>query len=297
MGSSSVCAIPPGCTKTQTEPTGTCHHRVVTDLLSAVEDIVVEVAQTIVVPRWRSLEAGDVEEKSPGDLVTVADVEAEHALSRRLADLLPGSAVVGEEAAAADPSVLDRIGESDDIWIIDPVDGTGNFADGDPDFGIMVAQVSAGEIVRAWIHLPIHETTFVAERGAGTARNGTALRLGGVEIDASRLTGAVKTRFLPDDVRTAVTAGLERVAPLDPSTICSAVEYGRIATGDLDYLLYWRTLPWDHAPGALVVAEAGGVARRLEGDSYRVGDSRDGLLVAHSDDAWHQLRGSLLAGI
>lgn len=268
------------------------------DLLSTVETIIAEVTEELIIPRWRSLEAGDIEEKEPGDVVTVADIEAERALTSRLAELIPGSVVVGEEAVAADPSVLAAIGGADDLWIVDPIDGTGNFAAGSPDFGVMVAQVTGGDIVRSWIHLPIREETFLAERGFGATLNGQRLApRDDEEADPHDVSGMVKTRFLPADVRALVERGLPRIGPLDPSTICSAVEYGRIATGDLDYILYWRTFPWDHAPGALLVQEAGGVAKRVEGDDYRVGDERTGLLVTRGQRTWDLTRSTLLADL
>lgn len=265
------------------------------DLIPSVAAIIREVTEELIVPRWRSLEAGDIEEKEPGDVVTVADIEAERALTPRLASLVPGSAVVGEEAVAADPSVLAAIGDADDVWIVDPIDGTGNFAAGSPDFGVMVAQVARGEIVRSWIHLPIRSETFVAEHGAGATLNGEQLALGDDHSDPLDVSGVVKTRFLPAEIKVLVEQGLPSIGPLDPSTICSAVEYGRIATGDLDYILYWRTYPWDHAPGALLVREAGGVAKRVEGDDYRVGDARDGLLVTRGQPTWDLTRSTLLA--
>lgn len=267
------------------------------DLPSAVQTIIDEVTEELIVPRWRALGTGDIEEKSPGDIVTVADVEAERAMAPRLAALIAGSAVVGEESVAADASVLDALATADDVWIVDPIDGTGNFAAGSPDFGVMVAQVSHGETVRAWIHLPVRGETFQAERGAGATLNGTQLALDDTATDPRHVSGVVKTRFLPPDVRVLVEQGVPRVGPLDPSTICSAVEYGRVATGDLDYVLYWRTYPWDHAPGALLVQEAGGAAKRLEGDGYRVGDDRTGLLVARGSRTWELTRSTLLADL
>ena len=138
-------------------------------------------------------------------------------------------------------------------------------------------------------------TESAAQRGA--TRNGVRLRLRDGHADPQAISGVVKTRFLPAEVRALVEQGLPRVGPLDPSTICSAVEYGRIATGDLDYILYWRTYPWDHAPGALLAQEAGGVAKRVEGDDYRVGDERTGLLVARGPDTWDLTRATLLAAL
>ncbi len=267
------------------------------DLIDDVSVLIAEVADELIVPRWRALDDADIREKQPGDLVTVADVEAEHALTPRLAALVPGSVVIGEEAVAADPTLLDGAGDLTDLWVVDPVDGTYNFTEGSPDFGVMVAQIRRGEVVRGWIHLPIHGETLVAELGGGASTNGTALRLGDGATDAGTISGAVKTRYLPDDVRPLVEAGIPRIGPLDPSTLCSAVEYRRVAHGEMDYVFYWQTNPWDHAPGSLIVAEAGGRSCRLDGQPYRVGDDHTGLLVARGEATWDLTRRSLLADL
>ena len=67
-----------------------------------------------------------------------------------------------------------------------------------------------------------------------------------------------------------------------------------IVAGRQDFVAFWRTLPWDHAPGALLVREAGGVVRRFDGSDYAVGDDRAGLLAAANDDIWHTVRSALL---
>src|SRR5690606_6840874 len=111
-------------------------------MLSAVARAVADVAAAEVMPRWRNLGAGDIAHKTgPDDLVTVADKAAEFALTARLAALLPGSTVVGEEAVAADPTVMQRLSEPGPVWVIDPIDGTAAFATGEPNFTLMVALV------------------------------------------------------------------------------------------------------------------------------------------------------------
>lgn len=99
----------------------------------AVAAIIREVARDEVLPRYKTLEAHEVRSKShPGDLVTAADEAAELALAARLRDLLPGSVVVGEEGTAANPGLLDRLTEDAPVWVLDPIDGTRNFAHGVP---------------------------------------------------------------------------------------------------------------------------------------------------------------------
>src|SRR5260221_5826879 len=89
-----------------------------------LERLIAEVAAEEVMPRFEKLEAGDVSEKSPGDLVTIADVATERRLTPALLDALPGSRVVGEEAAAADPRILERLVGDDPVLGVQSGDGT-----------------------------------------------------------------------------------------------------------------------------------------------------------------------------
>jgi fructose-1,6-bisphosphatase/inositol monophosphatase family enzyme len=99
-------------------------------MIDEVGELVRATARTAVLPRFRRLAAGEITEKAPGELVTVADREAEDLLSAGLLRLLPGSVVVGEEAVADDPAVLRRLAADGPVWLVDPLDGTRNFATG-----------------------------------------------------------------------------------------------------------------------------------------------------------------------
>ena len=123
----------------------------------AVLDLVKEVAEKVVTPRFRVPRAGEVDEKGPGDLVTVADRESERLLTRFLRDAYPDAVVLGEEAYAARPELLEEFQAAEHAFTVDPVDGTKNFVKGSPDHAVMVAEVRDGESVRAWIWQPQHE--------------------------------------------------------------------------------------------------------------------------------------------
>ena len=119
-------------------------------------------ARTEILPRFRQLGAGAVRAKSgPLDLVTDADEAAERRIAAGLAALFPGCAVVGEEAATADPALLRRLDGAELAFVVDPVDGTANFAAGVPVFGCMAAALVRGEIVAAWIHDPIGDLSLI----------------------------------------------------------------------------------------------------------------------------------------
>jgi fructose-1,6-bisphosphatase/inositol monophosphatase family enzyme len=247
--------------------------------LDRIADLVREVADQVHI----ALFGGDVghEEKSPGELVSRVDREAEVLLIEGLRDLTPGIAVVGEESASADQSVLSALHCDEPVWLVDPLDGTPQFLDGSPDHAIMLALVQTGRTLAAVIHQPQHRRTYMAEQGSGTWRDGTRLwREPAAAGDLALLRGGVLRRFLDDQARQAVESNASRFGDLTPATTCAGVEYPRIVEGEADFLLFWRTLAWDHAPGALLLTEAGGAALRPDGSPYYVNDHQMGLLAA-----------------
>ncbi|MEV6966900.1 inositol monophosphatase family protein [Hamadaea sp. NPDC051192] len=266
-------------------------------MLEQVETIVREVAEEVVLPKFRSLTAGEIEEKSPGELVTVADRASEVLLAKRLSALLPEAQIVGEEAVAADPGVLDRLAGDRPVWLIDPVDGTSNFAAGREPFGIMVALVRSGRPVLGVIYEPVPGAMTVAEEGSGTYVDGVRTRMGTEPLTLGELRGGILTRFLPDGVRERVEAGVSGLGAALPGFHCAAHEYREIVTGGEEFAFFWRSLPWDHAAGALIVREAGGVARRFDGTDYVVGDGRTGLLAARDQLSFELLREALVDGL
>ncbi len=108
--------------------------------LRNVADILREAGRLDIMPRFRNLTEGAVRMKTgPLDLVTEADEATEQRVTAALRGAFPGCLVIGEEAASADPSLLRGLGGADLAFVVDPVDGTANFASGLPLFGVMAA--------------------------------------------------------------------------------------------------------------------------------------------------------------
>lgn len=231
-----------------------------------------QVAAQVVTPRFRALATGEVMEKNPGDLVTVADREAEAMITRALQAAYPDAVILGEEAHSADPHLMERYLAAEHAFTLDPVDGTKNFVGGSPDHAVMCAEIRSGRTTRAWVWLPQYVTSWVAELGAGTWRNGERMR----------------TRAVPDGMpphgatsmwRLRGTA-LPGLPPMRLSWVCCGIDYPRLIEGETDYLLYGRSHPWDHVPGALLVTEAGGVIAHPDGTAYSPRSLQPGLVVA-----------------
>lgn len=253
-----------------------------TALDAAVGQLMRETAQSTLMRHYQNLATRDVTSKAADDVVTIADTESEVLLAQGLAGILPEATIVGEEAAHADPAVLDHLSDSL-CWIIDPLDGTNNFAAGKPPFGILLALAERGETIAGWIYDPLTDRLCHAHRGKGAWVNGERI--------AARPTGqtppvaAISLVFADPKRRAAL---LEHIAPhytLVDIPRCAAEQYPRIGLGVNDLSLFERTLAWDHAAGVLFLNEAGGKAARPDGSPYRVDRHLDHGLIGASSPA------------
>lgn len=261
-------------------------------LTLAMADVLHEAAQRAVLPRFGRLLDDDIGEKTPGELVTVADLEAERIIAAGLAAIRPKARFIGEEACARDPALLRGLDEGE-AWIVDPIDGTGNFASGAVPFAMMAAYLRCGELAAACILDPLTGVMIMAERGAGAWCNGERIVTSQALRPLWRARGIVSHFQRPPAMEGCIAALAERTLELLPTRRCAGAEYPLVAAGALDFALYWRTLVWDHAPGVLIIEEAGGKAARLDGARYRPADAGGPILIAHTPEIWAQAAGVL----
>jgi fructose-1,6-bisphosphatase/inositol monophosphatase family enzyme len=256
-------------------------------LTREVHAIMRRAAERAIRPRYRTLAEHEVEAKASDDVVTVADHEAEAILAEGLAKLLPEATVVGEEACHADPSVGDRLGDAL-CWIVDPLDGTNNFAAGQPPFGVIVALAERGETVAGWILDVL------------TGRFCHALRGGGAFVDGERIharpsgakppIAAISLVFADPARREALKRQITPHYTCVDIPRCAAEQWPRLALGINDVSIFERTLAWDHAAGVLLLNEAGGKAARPDGRHFRVDEHlQPGLIGASSPALWDEL--------
>lgn len=257
-----------------------------------------EVGAAEVMPRFRRLGPEAVRTKSgPLDLVTEADEAAERAITAGLRARFPGCAVVGEEAATADPSLLAQLPGAELAFIVDPIDGTSNYAAGVPLFGIMLAVLRRGEVIGGAIVDPVTGEACLALRGEGAwseAADGTRqdLRVA-APVAVSRMTGAASWRYFPAPRRERILAGLPHLAQVWDFR-CAAHVYRMVAGGHCHFVLFNRLLPWDHAAGWLLHREAGGYSARLDGSPYSPSLTTGGLICAPDRASWEALHETLL---
>jgi fructose-1,6-bisphosphatase/inositol monophosphatase family enzyme len=253
--------------------------------IDTVTGLIQEIAQTAVLPRFRQLLHGEVEKKvtpgDPDDIVTVVDHLVEEQLGHALVALAPSVPVIGEEAVHSRPELLQLLGSDGPFWVLDPIDGTKNFVRGDDRFGIMLAWVVAGGARAAWVVLPARGQTFVAEAGSGAFLNGARITTQPERRDnLSRAT--LHVRYMPGPLRETVLRAADGRFHHVPDSGCAAVEYTNILTGDSEFAAYYRLMPWDHAPPALLLIEGGGCVEHLDGTPYSV-RSPNQLTIAARD--------------
>ena len=253
-----------------------------------IADILRAAAAEEILPRFQTLKSHEISEKNPGDLVTVADQASEAFLTRELSAITPGALIVGEEAHEEDASALGQLAEADWAWIIDPVDGTHNFAHGVPRFAVIVALAHKGETVQGWILDPVNDDLATVQRGAGAFLNGNRMHLGPTP-PITAMTGSLGRRQAD---RLRHQSG---EIPKDFTRYrCVGLEYMDLAGGALDFARYGgKLMPWDHAAGVLMFDEAGGFAAiTQDARNYRPGDKRAGdvLLLAPDRPSWDRLK-------
>lgn len=261
--------------------------------------LVGEAGKREIMPRFRRLDDGDIRRKtSPVDLVTEGDLKAEEFLTGELHERFPGALVVGEEAVSKDATRLQGIAEADLAFVIDPIDGTFNFASGIPLFGVMLAVVAKGETVAGIIHDPVGGDWLIGAKGGGTHLLSSDGRRTAVKVaDAlplSEMTGGVAWQFLDEPERSTLARNHAK-ACTQVGYRCAAYEYRVLATGHAHFQVHTKLMPWDHLAGALIHAEAGGYSARLDGSAYLPSHTEGGLLVAPDRESWQMLRRELWA--
>lgn len=249
---------------------------------AAVLTLLQETAEEVINPRFRALADEEVTSKThPGDLVTIADREAEVIITAALRAAYPHALVLGEEAYAEDAGLLARYREADHAWTVDPVDGTRNFVHGSPDHAVMASESIGGQTVRAWIWQPQHGVAYVAERGAGLWRDGE--RVTRSEPGPDPTTWRARTSR-----RRTVGTMLGPIGPFELTWISCGIDYPKLAEGECDLLSYVGTMPWDHVPGSLMLEEVGGFVGDGEGSRYGARSEPLRILAGASERVYRQ---------
>lgn len=266
--------------------------------IMVLADVLRQAAKQEIVPRFRRLSKQDVRVKSEAsDLVTEADEQAERYIKGEVEKFAPNALFIGEESVAADKALLSKLADAELAIIVDPVDGTFNFAAGVPAFGVMASVVYKGEAIAGIIYDPMGDDWVMAEKGGGAflrRPDGDAVRL---ETAAPKslgdIYGMASAAYFFDEQRLQVLTNLSKLR-FFASYRCSAQEYRILAGGHVDFVLYNKLMPWDHVGGSLIIQEAGGHVAKFDGSPYRPYEFEGGLLAASNKETWDLLRREII---
>lgn len=261
-------------------------------------DILRDAGRQEIAPRFRNLAAGDIAQKASNiDLVTQADLGAERAITAALRARFPDAMILGEEAHAANPKTINGLADAELAFVIDPVDGTFNFAAGNGLFGSILAVVRRGETVAGIICDPLLGDVLVAETGAGAhirRLDGQSRQVHVAPPTALDLMISVMTwSYMREPLRAQVAANMAKVR-VSMGYGCSAYEYWMIATGRAHFGGVQSMMPWDHLAGVLIHQEAGGYSARFDGTPYRAGLTEGGLLCAPDRQSWDMIHAEII---
>jgi myo-inositol-1(or 4)-monophosphatase len=215
--------------------------------------------------------------KGEVDLVTEIDEEAERVIREELSGTFPSYGMLAEEGG-------ELAGEADARWIVDPLDGTTNYAHGLPIFCVSVALERAGEVVLGVVHDPIGDETFVAYQGRGATLNGEPIKVSDTDelIRALIATGFPYDRAeMPEALElfgrfAATTRGMRRLGS-------AALDLCYVASGRIDGYYERGIWPWDLAAGSVILQEAGGKLTNYRGDALDL----DGREIVASNGGLH----------
>lgn len=272
--------------------------------INKVATIIQDVMATEILPRRNKLLASEVSVKSHADdLVTIADQAAETALTKALTGLLPGSKVLGEEAYAADKKILNLLNQDAPVWVLDPLDGTYAFVNGEDNFSTIVSLVYKGQVVAAWIWQPLSNDMTCAEANSGIEINNQRIKSIKTELDFNQMVGEICSEWPYFDTE-KYKSFLSQFSGISANLYAGNC-HRMIAEQTLHFVIHLPPFnPWDHFPGLVITKQLGGVIRRMDGVDYSVSMAADFIadrgfdsitLLAHSEEAWEKIKNGLIA--
>ncbi len=224
---------------------------------------------------WAQFDAArEIRSKGKRDIVTDADYAAEKAVREVLSSRFPDDRFLSEESDARERAALWREAEASDapaLWVVDPLDGTTNYAHHQPVFTVSIGLYLRQEVQLGVVYDPVHAEVFAAERGRGATVNGRRLAVSTTRVFDDAVVGMDWARAQP--VRTRVARAVARIMQRVMSLrTCgsAALALCNVAAGRLDAYFHLSLSPWDVAAGALIIEEAGGHVTTPSGAPWSV---------------------------
>jgi myo-inositol-1(or 4)-monophosphatase len=260
--------------------------------LSTLEALVRSAAREELLPRFRRTARV---EKQDGSWLTEADLAMQSRLQAALAERHPEIALLGEEMEAAEQEALlaEAGSGAAGLWVLDPLDGTSNYAAGIPLFSVSLALMRHGRIEAGIVYDPAHDESFAALRGHGATLNGAPLHAAAAGIPLAKTTACIDFKRLP----AALAARIAATPPYSSQRSIGSValDWCWVAAGRFHLYLHGRQRLWDYAAGSLILEEAGGFADTLDGTPAPLGLAPRSAVCSAERQLFDQWQGYLRA--
>ena len=258
-------------------------------MLKAIAAAMKLVAEKEILPRYMKVAH---QKKVDGSLCTEADVASQEALKQRL-QAIHNAPVLGEEMSVAEQQAIWSDGKQE-LWCIDPLDGTSNFVHGLPYFAISVALIRNGQSVLGLVYDPVAKEVFAAERGRGAFLNGERMLPRKSVQDISSALANVDLKRL--DAKLAAILASKPPYASQRNFGASTLDWCYTAAGRYDMYLHGGQKLWDYAAGSLILQEAGGHVCCLEHDDFTHANVWQRSVIAALDaDMFHAWKGWIRA--
>lgn len=257
-------------------------------------ELVREVAAREIRPRFRRLDPATISVKTSfDDLVTEVDIAVEDALSAAIPGILPGARILGEEQLSRGEGNLGWLSEPGVVVVIDPIDGTWNYARGVANHGVLLSVIESAVVRFGLLYDPILDDWIIANQGQGAwfeQADGTRSRVAtSSDKTVDGMIGFMQPSQFAAEIHDAayeVTKIFGRCSTLR----CACHEYRLLAQGAVDFVVHARPTAWDFSAGALAVAEAGGAVGFLDGRDYSPLIDQGCLIATNSQASLDELR-------
>jgi fructose-1,6-bisphosphatase/inositol monophosphatase family enzyme len=264
------------------------------EILDFIVNILINVNKKIILNYYNKLAPKDIDIKSSADdFVSIADKKSEDYITEKLSNFLDSTKIIGEESAFLDRNKFLSLLSEPLLWVIDPIDGTKNYINGNENFCSMISLVKDSFPIASFIYKPLQRQFIYAFKDTGAfildvdTKVSTKLNL---ELDPlNQITGSGGTKGIPEVFRKSVLNNLRSYTKR--VFIGSAgIETMMLVTNKIQFIFHGRVTPWDHSPLDLIIKEAGGsvyMARLKEEFNIK---SKGPILAATNSQIWDEVR-------
>ena len=244
--------------------------------LDAIQNIITSAAREELLPRFANVER---ELKSDGSFVTEADLATQQRIKQQLSQQWPDTLFLGEEMTEQEQR--DLLSLSQPVWILDPLDGTSNFAAGIPYFSVALALVEQGEVSLGLVYDPLRDECFIAGKHQGATKNNEPLILTNSEVELKHSTAIIDFKRLDKDLAVRLATDMPYASQRSFGSV--ALDWCWLAAGRGHLYLHGRSNIWDYAAGNFIFHKAGGYSCTLDGEPIFINDLQARSSVAAVD--------------